>query len=666
MLLSPRTATGVLPRNQTVRALLWAAVLGILGVMTGLAGFVAWVAEDRKWWKVLSVLLIVAVIAAIGERAREIISHGGGNSHGRAAQRQERLARTILTILAGFVIVLLFEIANAAWDKGSEKLTETLNDIISIGNEPIETRIRLVTVALVWIASGAVVAMVLVRRILSMAPAGGAVVGRPSPAPEEIPLWQARAASWLGPLWRTRVLRDGLVAAAIAGGTCALLLFASVLLLEGVSALYAMVMEHRAWRTAIDALARSGGIVGILALPALWLGDALNSWFLPFLQRLWWVFALGAGYLWWNSAVMRTIITVAVVAVVFVPPVALVFPALLHLSGLYAVVWAVPAFVLGAASPHLRDYRPHQWGFIACIVSLGLGLLAALQAHRGISDVLSITAICASLTLLIGLILIFLPPTRDYLPLIAAVCGLSSYGVAAFLATPGHIIENIVFLHAPASEPKQLCDATPQPADSKRKPCDGTALTALAPPSPFILRLEGRNWEIGKEVYGKVQNIVKLDRKHKRWAQTRDLLSYVNYLRDPAKYSWFSKAVGLISLDQRARIPHVDLFMGSEKDAGPGQPCPRSPIVCLAELPPAPVPNPISPGWTPKMLKEWTSAVAKALEDDLRWRWRDEAIGAKLHIALSAAIGFFLALAALIAWQIRNACEVQPKRHTGW
>ena len=375
MVLSPRTATGVLPRNQTVRALLWAAVLGILGVMTGFAAFVAWVAETKKWSQVLSILVVVAVVAAIGERARDIITHGG-NRHGRTTHGQEHLSRTILTILAGFVIVLLFEIANAAWDRGSEKLTETLNDTISLWIEPTETSIRLVTVALVWIASGAVVAMALVRRILSMEPVGEAVVGRPLPAPEKVRFWQARAASLLGPLWRTRVLRDGLAAAAIAGGTCALLLFASVLLLDGVSALYAMVTEDGKWRADIDELKRSGGIVGTLAYPALWLDNLLRQ-FAPILQRLWWMFALGAGYLWWHSAAMRTIITVAVAAVVFVPPVAVAFPDLLHISALYAVVWAVPAFVLGAASPHLRDYRPHQWGFIACIVGLGLGLTAA-------------------------------------------------------------------------------------------------------------------------------------------------------------------------------------------------------------------------------------------------------------------------------------------------
>jgi hypothetical protein len=86
--------------------------------------------------------------------------------------------------------------------------------------------------------------------------------------------------------------------------------------------------------------------------------------------------------------------------------------------------------------------------------------------------------------------------------------------------------------------------------------------------------------------------------------------------------------------------------------------CPNSSrIECLASLAEPAKPGTDSPDWTLPMLQAWATKVGDALEADLRWRWTNEAIGVKLHIALSTAIGFFLALAALIAWQIRSACE---------
>jgi hypothetical protein len=284
-------------------------------------------------------------------------------------------------------------------------------------------------------------------------------------------------------------------------------------------------------------------------------------------------------------------------------------------------------------------------------VGLGLGLLAALQAYLGISDVLTITVICAAFTLLIGLILIFSPPTRDYLPLIALVCSLISYTFAAYLAVQYHIIESIVFLHAQESEPKRLGDAK-----------------ALAPPSRFVLSLDGRDWEIGKEIHGKVEHIVKLKRKHERWVETHELLGYVNYLRDPVKHRWVGRLLDLLPIGEAARISNRHLFIGKRIGRDwpkPGEPCALSPIDCLAALELAPESG-VRPDWTMPMLKAWTSKVTEALKSDLRWRWRDESIGSKLHIALSAAIGFFLALAALIAWQIRSATEASPRPHTGW
>lgn len=634
MLLSPRTATGILPRRQTWRALLWAGVLGILGVMTGYAAFVAWVAEHRKWWEVLGIVAIVAVIAAIGEQARHIISHGA------TAPRDKRPFSSIASILAGFAIVLLFEIANAAWDKGAEKLTETLSDMLALGYEPIDRRFRFLMVVLVWIASGAMVAMVLVRRILSTRP----VDEPPAPVPfaPEVHTWQALAALKLASLWRSRALRGGFAAALIAGSACAVLLFASAMLVDGLGALYTMVKAYWQWRDDVQELANSASVMRYLAYPALWLDAVLSGWFAPILARLWWMFAFAAGYLWWRFAWMRAVIILAIIAVVFVPPVALRLSDLLRVSLLYALVWAIPAFVLGAASPYLRDYRPHQWGRIACLVAFGLALLALLQASFGGTDVLSITAICAALTLLIGLILIFAPPTREYLPLIAVVCGLLSYAAANLVASPSRIFERVVFLHAPSSNAAPFVDAAP-----------------LAPPTPFILPLDGRDWEIGKEVYGRVQDIAQQERKHPRWVQMHDVLAYVTYLRDPLKSRRLSILLRHLPLSHE-QVPHRYLFVGQPQGVSVvrvGARCSRSPMECLAELAEPPQPGASRPDWTLPMLQAWATKVADALEADLRWRWVDQAIGTKLHIALSGAIGFFLALAGLIAWQIRNACE---------
>jgi hypothetical protein len=480
MLLSPRTAVGLLPRRQTWRVLLWAAVLGTLGVMTGYAAFVAWVAEEHHDWRLtLAIVAVVAVIAAVGEQARHIISHGA------AEPREGRLSARIASVLAGFVIVLLFEIANTAWHKGGESLTQTLDDMLALGYEPVDRRIRLATIVLVWIASGALVAMVLVRRILSMRPAA-------EPAPPEsarADSWQGLAAMQLTRLWRSRALREGFAAALIAGGTCALLLFASVMFADGLGSLYLMVTSYPVWLSEVRDLASSAGAVHHVAYPALWLDALLNSWFAPLLFRAWWVFAFAVGYLWWRFLWMRAIIVLCVLAVVFIPPVALRLSDLLRVSLLYWVVWFIPALVLGATSPYLRHYRPHQWGRIACLMALALGLLAILQGGFAEHGIQKITAASAALTLLIGLILIFAPPTRDYLPLIAVMCGLLSYAAAYLVATPSRVIERVVFLHASASEAKQLDNAA-----------------ALAPPSPFVMRWAPDDWEIGKQVYGRLQN----------------------------------------------------------------------------------------------------------------------------------------------------------------
>jgi hypothetical protein len=83
---------------------------------------------------------------------------------------------------------------------------------------------------------------------------------------------------------------------------------------------------------------------------------------------------------------------------------------------------------------------------------------------------------------------------------------------------------------------------------------------------------------------------------------------------------------------------------------------------CLAALAdPAKVAGADTLRWTLPTLQSWVARVPDALESDLRLRWADQAAGVKLHVALSAAIGFFLALAALIAWQIRNAHEAAAK-----
>lgn len=671
MLLSPRTAAGILPRSQAWRALLWGAGLGTLGVMTGYAAFVAWMAEEHHDWQVLLVVVVVvAAIAAIGEQARHIIAHGAGEP-----QKGGLLAR-VVSILAGFVIVLLFEVANTAWHKGGEKLHETLEDMLGLAFEPTERRIRLLTIVLVWIASGAVVAMVLVRRILSMKPHA---LSHASAASARTDSWTAPAPNLLIRIWRSRALRGGITAAFMAGGVCALLLLAVVMAAEGLRSLYLLVTAYGFWLEKVQALSNTPGAISYLAYPALWLDGLLNSWFMPLLRRAWWVFAFGLGALWWHFSWARAVITLAILAIFFVPPVGASLPDLIRLALLYALVWAIPAFVLGAASPHLREYKPTRWGQIACLAALCLGLLAVLQGAVAAHEIQQATAACAGITMLIGLLLIFAPPTRDYLPLIAVVCGLLSYAAANALAFPTHIMERVVFLNASSVKPKPL-DAA-----------------ALAPPSGFVMPWDGGDWEISKEVYGRLQRIAALERKHERWQRSHELLPYLSYLGDPKQYLGLTRAYRFLL---RENIPERHLFEPPAEGLGgtrgvkeecaalcpPGTPladcalkrpecvqftpappkralCPRnSRMECLAALAdPAKVPGADTLGWTLPTLQSWVTRVSAALESDLRLRWADQATGLKMHVALSTAIGFFLALAALIGWQIRNAHEALAK-----
>jgi hypothetical protein len=173
-----------------------------------------------------------------------------------------------------------------------------------------------------------------------------------------------------------------------------------------------------------------------------------------------------------------------------------------------------------------------------------------------------------------------------------------------------------------------------------------------------------------------------------------ELRSYLNYLREPEFNSLFhgyltarfALSPTLLFKDERvARLYQKPILPGEastpfgrtlDRVCPPnlsgeaclawkalGRPkrglCPGgSRIECLVALAkPAKALEARQVGWSLPDLKNWVGTVGDALEADLRSRWVDQAIGFKLHAALSGAIGFFLALAALIAWQIRNAHE---------
>jgi hypothetical protein len=739
-LLSPQTAAGTLPRRETIRALAWGAGLGVLGVMTGYAAFVAWVAEAKApedWRILLGMLLIVAVIAAIGEQARHIITQGA-HTQGRGGL----FARTA-SILAGFAIVLLFEISNSAWHKGGEKLQETLEDMLGLAHEPLERKVRLVWIILVWIASGALVAAVVVRRILSVkpdaAPSGFAPLAR---AWSEG--WGAVAATALDRLWKSRTWREGLRAALVAAGICAILLVAAVIAIDCLYSIYLLLADYGYWQSKLRGRMEAGGFVGLLSYPALALDYVLGtafarSWFL----QGWLLLAYGAALLWRFSRT-RAVVMLLVLAVVLVPPVATGWLELPRLSLVYALLWFIPAFVLGAISPYLREFRPAQWGWIACLVALALILLAILQvafAWRGPSlgaiawqGLVSMTLAAVGLTLLIGLLLAFAPPTRDYLPLTAVVCGLLSYAAAGLLVFPTYIVERVVFLGSPAAKPEdRLCSAEAAnktaagKAGADKAAATGAKATGkevhsgpeekhtenakkrcvevdrLTPsPAPFVLSWQVRDleiagrleehkaripsallkrvgdWDIGQEVLDDVKEIALLPREHARWQRTHELRSYLGYLREPEFNSLFhgyltakfDLSPNLLFQDKRKALLYQKPVLPGEALApfgkvldGAGRPkrglCPGgSRIECLAALAnPAKAFQARQVGWSLPNLKDWVGKVGAALEADLRSRWVDQAIGFKLHAALSGAIGFFLALAALVAWQIRNAHE---------
>jgi hypothetical protein len=746
-LLSPQTAAGILPRRETVRALAWGGGLGVLGVMTGYAAFVAWVAEAKApedWRVLLAMLLIVAVIAAIGEQARHIITQGA-----HAAERRGLLARTA-SILAGFAIVLLFEISNSAWHKGGEKLQETLEDMLGLAHEPLERKVRLAWIIVVWIASGALVATVLVRRILSM---------QPGPAPTGLaPFvqawrdgWKRLAATALEWLWKNHTLRAGGLAALAAAGICAALLVAAVIAIDGLYAIYLLLADYGTWQSKLRGRMDAGDLVGVLSHPALALDIVLGSAFARswFLQG-WLLLAYGSAMLWRFSRT-RAVIMLLILAIVVLPPVATGWFELPRLSLVYALLWFIPAFVLGAISPYLREFRPAQWGRIACLVALALLLLAMLQVafawreppqgEMAWQGLLAMTLAAVGLTVLIGLILAFAPPTREYLPLTAVVCGLLSYAAAGLLVFPTYIVERVVFLGSPAAKPQhRLCsgeamgetvaakagaDKEPQsqtkdkqsgsgkkPKENKKEAC--VEVDTLAPSrAPFVLPWKARDWEIGerfgepsallsqlgdwniaKEVLEGVKEIASLERDHARWQRTHELRFYLGHLREPQFNSLFhgylaarvNVSSSILFQDKRVARLYQKPILPGEASTPLGRTldrvcppnlsgeacvawkalgrrkrglCPGgSRIECLAALAnPAKALEARHVGWSLPDLKNWVGRVGDALEADLRSRWVDQAIGFKLHAALSGAIGFFLALAALIAWQIRNAHE---------
>lgn len=728
-LLSPHTAAGTLPRGETLRALAWGGGLGVLGVMTGYAAFVAWVAQDKEghWLALLAVVLVVAVVAAIGEQARHIIAHGA------RAPRHGGLVATLASTLAAFAIVLLFEISNTAWHKGGEKLRETLEDMLGLAHEPFERKLRLASIIVVWIASGALVAIVLVRRILSL---------QPAPAPWGFaPFvdawrdgWRRLSATALEWLWKNRTLRAGVLAALVAAGVCAALLVAAMIVIDCLYSTYLLLADYAYWETKLRDRVRSGGFVAFLCYPARALDFAVGStvaqsWFL----QGWLLLAYGLAMLWRFSRT-RAVVMLLILAMVVVPPVATGWLEVPRLSLVYALLWAIPAFALGAISPYLREFKPTQWGRIACIVALAFVLLAMLQGAIAKPALQPMTVAGAGLALLIGLLLLFAPPTRDYLPLTALVCGLLSYAAAGLLAFPTYVVERVVFLGAPAAKPEDrlcLAEATGKESQSETKEkqskkeekqpqqerCVETE-TLDPKPAAFVLTWKVRDreieerfekvkaripsallkqvgdWDIGTEIFDDVKGIASMKRLHARWEQTHALRTYVDYLRYPGVYSFlfgsylyrFNLPPSILFQDKRVASLYQRPVLAGEALTSfekiidgvcppnfseeaclawrtLGRPkrglCPgRSRIECLVALAdPAKKQEASELGWTLPQLQEWLGKVAEALEADLRSRWVDEAIGFRLHAALSGMIGFFLALAALIAWQIRNAHE---------
>jgi hypothetical protein len=256
------------------------------------------------------------------------------------------------------------------------------------------------------------------------------------------------------------------------------------------------------------------------------------------------------------------------------------------------------------------------------------------------------------------------PPTRDYLPLVAVVCGFISYWLAGVAqAWPHRIIEETVFLGAPSS-----------PGDPKRLEADPTR---LLPPTTFAIPEEGQPWDIGADVYRRLQEVSQAA-GHDRWLQARQLANYSHYLRDPDGYLFVTKAWDYFDFESREKVGFADLFQRAPRcpvlSAVPvecGYVCPGiSRIECLAALDKGsgPFASGARVSWRVDDLKAWLGSVEDAVNADLQWRWDAQAVAPKMHAALSGGIGFFLTLAVLIAWAIRDAAErslAAPAREPG-
>jgi hypothetical protein len=692
MLLSPGGSAGSISQSETRRALLWGLSLGALGVATGFAAYVAWVSENSNSGFLISVA-VVAVMAMVGESARQIIAHSG------SAHASGGVLRHVTTILAGFFVVVLFEIVDKAWDKSSEELPEALGNILGSGFNDHERHVRLAAIIVVWIASGGLVAAWLVRRILGLADAqsSDAKPGRSVRAA----LARLKSTGWTA-------FREGLLTGVYAALISLLLLPIGILLTGAIDSITEMFAGPSDWHKRVAGLVTDAGIFGYLGYPALWFAAFLSGPFSHFGFIPLWAIAIVVLVAAWRRFRFVRWIASAGLLLALLFPVAHYVRDLLPAAGLYAALWVVPAFVLGSIAPLLRGINSNRWGIAACGTGVILALLALMQNWLVAEPLWPVSAIGAALTLLVGSLLLFAPPTREHLPLVAVACCFLSYLFASLAgligAGPQTIIEKTVFTGSPTPS------ETPQPLTQKTLP---------QPQSPLLFVIPGadssKTWDISGDISGRLERIVAA-KGHQRWLEAVRLVSYLDYLQDPEKYRRFAESwdnipvelrqayfPGSLELFSHAYAPwprsifeeehplpicpehasHADCLVSrlSSENRSDGQAPKLSPVAsppklpliaslcqkssrieCLAKLfeQPAGSPALAELHWSIADLKDWLDAVKRAVNSDLMNRWGEKASGVKLLVALSGAIGFFFTLAALIAWAIRDAAKPIP------
>jgi hypothetical protein len=387
--------------------------MGAWGVFSGFMVFIfLWTHGRTNPRFFIASLFAAALIAYLAELLRDLIKEG-------MAMPALTGPRVVVTMLLLTIIELVVHAGTEMVQLGGDmrevasthsEINEILGPLIGSGPDVMTEAIAL---ALAWIVVGGIVGWYL-SRIVFLQLKGDRV----------------------GIL---RGAREGVLGALIAAPICAV---ASQLLGRGFNLIRDLVLRHDA---AADELRSSLGDIGkerlwiiLLKLPTyLWLG----AYKLAALGH-------GAGGLvlfalvglavfsgWRHRALLWVRIAAVAVPLLLLAPLPVDLYSLLEVALLAILIWVVPGFILGVATPLLRGAgnEPRLWGLIAFAAAALLSVLTLLKLTNPWCYALAVSLV------LIGMLFFRGASLREYWPLAAAAMASMVSGVMV-------IVEKATFL----------------------------------------------------------------------------------------------------------------------------------------------------------------------------------------------------------------------------